>query len=113
MKTNVAQAFEGPPPQRRRLLRLLQQVNHGRIYGLQVRGGQPILDSMPRVIRTLKFPGANGPRAEIGIQEYVLKAHIVQFFACLDVMQNGVIDVLEIRDGLPVAGEIEETLHLN
>lgn len=113
MKATVTQAFEGLPPERQRLLRVLQQVNHGRIYDLHIRDGQPVLDPMPRVVRTLKFPGDNGPRPEIGIQEYALKTHIVQFFACLDAMRDGVIEVLEFRDGLPVAAATDETLRLN
>lgn len=34
-------------PARRRLLELMQEINFGRIEGLAVRGGEPVLDPPP------------------------------------------------------------------
>src|SRR5262245_12568756 len=52
------------PPSRRELLRLMQKINFGRIEGLIVHDGNPVLIPPPAVIRELKFGGENGPRPE-------------------------------------------------
>jgi len=89
------------PPARRRLLEVLQQINFGRLESLVVRDGQPILDPMPRKVLEIKFDSENGPRAELGIADFLLKKQVVELFAFFDELQNGVIDVLEIKHGLP------------
>jgi len=86
---------------RRRLLELMQQVNFGRIEGLTVRDGEPVLDPPPRVIREIKFGAENGPRPELGSDDFLLKAQVVELFAELDRLRNGTIDTIEVKHGLP------------
>lgn len=89
------------PPARRRLLEVLQQINFGRLESLVIRNGQPILDPMPRKVLEIKFDSENGPRPELGISDFLLKKQVVELFAFFDKSQNGVIDVLEVKHGLP------------
>ena len=49
---------------RRRLIRLMQNINFGAIGDLEVRGGEPMFSPPPRVVREIKFGGENGPRAD-------------------------------------------------
>ena len=100
-------------PERRKFVKILQRINHGYIQGLRIKDSEPMLEPPPKAVRTLKFPGSNSPRPEIDIREFVLKANVKQFFEFLDSFGNGVIDVIEVRDGLPVAGSIVETSCLN
>jgi len=100
-------------PARRKLVKLLQYINHGRLCGLAVKGGEPVFDPPPQVIRTVKFPGVNSPRPEVELHEFALKTHFQQLFDYLDSLGNGLIEILEVRDGLPVAGAIQENPHLN
>jgi hypothetical protein len=88
-------------PARRRLLELLQQINFGRVEGLAVRDGQPVLTPSTRVIREVKFGGENGPRPELSANDFPLKAQAIELFTLLDQLRDGTIDVLEIKHGLP------------
>lgn len=97
---------------RQRLVRLMRNINHGRICGLAVKNREPVFDPPPKVVRTVKFPGDNSPRPAVGLQDSPLKAHVHHLLNYLDRIGNGVIEVLEVRDGLPVAGDVEEKLYM-
>ncbi|QDU76926.1 hypothetical protein Pan97_39830 [Bremerella volcania] len=86
---------------RSRLLELMQSVNFGRIEHLSIAGGEPILDPCPVIVREHKFGGDNGPRPEVAAEDFLLKQKVVELFAFFDELQDGVIDVLEIKHGLP------------
>jgi hypothetical protein len=88
-------------PARRQLVEMMQGINFGRIEALAVRGGDPILDPPPRVVREVKFGGENGPRPEVGIADFFLKAPVVELFEHLDRLGSGTIAVLEVKHGLP------------
>jgi hypothetical protein len=83
------------------LLELMQSINFGRIEGLAVLDGEPVLDPPPRVIREVKFGGENGPRPEAAAADFPLKSQLVELFAHFDEIGDGTIDVLEIKHGLP------------
>ncbi|HOM98863.1 MAG TPA: hypothetical protein PLM33_01270 [Acidobacteriota bacterium] len=97
-------------PARRRLLELMQEINFGRIEGLAVRGGEPVLDPPPRVVREIKFGGENGPRRELGSDDFALKAQAVEFFAHLSRLGDGTVEILEIKHGLPFRMSVEEAV---
>jgi hypothetical protein len=88
-------------PARRRLLELFQRVNFGRLESLAVCNREPVLDPRPVVVREHKFAGENGPRPELATDDFLLKQQVVELFAFFDQLQDGVIDVLEIKHGLP------------
>ena len=95
-------------PARRQLLEVLQQINFGRLESLVVRNGEPILDPMPRRVLDIKFDSENGPRPELGITDFLLKRQVIELFAFFDELQDGVIDVLEIKHGLPFRMTVTE-----
>jgi hypothetical protein len=86
---------------RRRLLELLQRVRFGRLQNLVVRGGEPVLDPAPTIIREHKFGGENGPHPKLQADDFLLKDQVVDLFRQLDALGDGVIAVLEIKHGLP------------
>ena len=88
-------------PERQRLIRDMQRINFGRIDGLVIRDREPVLDPGPRKQVEIKFGGANGPRSELGASDFALKQQVVELFAFFDALDNGTIDVLEIKHGLP------------
>jgi hypothetical protein len=96
------------PPERRRLLKRMQQINFGRIENLVVRNGQPVLSPPPRIVREVKFCGENGPRPEASIEDFAIKAQVVELLRYLDKLQDGVISVLEIKHGLPFRMTLED-----
>ena len=95
-------------PGRRRLLELMQQINFGRIDGVTVRGGEPLFDPSPRVVREIKFGSENGPRPELGIDDFVLKAQVVELFEHLDGLGDGKVGSIEVKYGLPFRMSVEE-----
>lgn len=96
------------PPERRRLLKRMQQINFGRIESMVIKDGQPVLDPPPRIIREIKFGGENGPRLEAAIDDFALKAQVVELFRHMDELQDGVIERLEVQRGLPFRMAVED-----
>lgn len=95
------------PVPRQRLIELMQRVNFGRIEGLVVTDGQPVLDPPPRIVREIKFGGENGPRPESVIDNFALKVQVVELFRTFDDLRDGVIEVLEVKHGLPFRMAVE------
>lgn len=91
-----------------RLIELMQRINYGRIEGLVVRAGQPVLDPRPRIIREIKFGGENGPRAESAKVDFALKAQVRDLLAQLEALGDGVVPCIEIQRGLPFRMTLEE-----
>jgi hypothetical protein len=91
---------------RRKLLELFQQWNFARIEGLVVRGGEPVLDPLPFVVREYKFAGENGPRPESRLEDFLLKPQLLDLFRLLDRLGDGMIAVLTVKHGLPFSAEL-------
>lgn len=93
---------------RRQLVGLMQRINFGRIFDLEVRDGQPVMDPPPRVVREIKFGADNGPRPEVAKADFTLKAQVRDLFAQLEALGDGVIPCIEIQRGLPFRMTVEE-----
>jgi hypothetical protein len=53
-------------------------------------------------------PQLSWPRPEAALRDFVLKAQLVEFFAWLDTLGDGVIERLEVQHGLPFRIVVEE-----
>ena len=104
----MAVAKAGEPGSRRTLIELMQRLNFGRIERLTIRGGQPVLDPHPAIVREHKFGGENGPRPELSTHDFLLKQQVVELFAFFDERRDGLIDVLEVKHGLPFRMTVRE-----
>jgi hypothetical protein len=93
-------------PSRKRLLELMQQIRFGRIEGLAVRAGEPVLEPALIVVREVKFAAENGPRPEASLQDFVLKHQHRDLFTLLDEMGDGTIATLTVKHGLPFHAEV-------
>lgn len=103
MKTDLS-------PTRQRLVEKMQRLNFGHIEGLHVRNGEPVFDPPPRVIRDVKFGGENRPRPEVTKSDFSLKVEVMDLFAHLEEVGDGVITRLEIQRGLPFRMAVEEAV---
>jgi hypothetical protein len=101
MRVSSSITLASLPPERRHLLKLMQQINFGRIENLTVRNGQPVLSPPPRIVHEMKFGAETGPRPELGTADFLLKRQAVELFEFFDERPNGVIAVLDIKRGLP------------
>jgi hypothetical protein len=88
-------------PPRCRLLSQMQQLNFGRIENLSIVDSEPTLSPCSVFVREHKFGGDNGARPELDLSDFLLKQQVVELFECFDKLQNGAIDVLEVKHGLP------------
>ena len=78
--------------QLRRLLDLLNKINFGRIEGLVIRNGQPVLDPLPRIVREIKF-GAEIPSSiPVNRSNLVPKRQVQELRDLMREIENGVID---------------------
>jgi hypothetical protein len=88
-------------PARRWLLELMQSINFGRIENMEVRGGEPVFDPLPYVVREIKLGADSGPRPEVALADFCLKAQVVDLWNRLDQLGTGTVEVLEVKHGLP------------
>jgi len=95
-------------PACRRLVELMQGLNYGRIEMLLIRGGEPVLDPLPRVVREIRFGKENGARPEAVKADFALKSEVVEFFGLLDSVGDGVIERIDVHEGLPKGMAIRE-----
>ena len=95
-------------PKKQHLLEMTQRIGHGRIEGLPVRDGEPILAPPPTVLRLFLFGKDNGPNAALSSEDFVLKKNVTEMFEIFDREQSFVIDELVIADGLPVRMTVRE-----
>lgn len=91
----------------RQFVAALQRLGHGRLQDLAIRDGELVLDPWPTTIRDIKF-GARVNQPDPKTDDFLLKQQIVEFFEYVRSMQSGVIQVLEVKNGLPFSMSIEE-----
>jgi hypothetical protein len=98
----TAQTKSTLPRSSQRLIELMSAISFGRIEGLAVRNGQPVLDPPPRIIRE-RLLGSAGksscspPPAD----DFLIRSQVSELFSTLAQIGNGVVQALEIRHGLP------------
>jgi hypothetical protein len=96
-------------PARQRLARLLSYVQFGRVQNLHVRGGEPVFDPAPLVIRTLKLTGRPAVRPEPAPdQDGYLPGEVVDLLEHLARMGDGLVQRIEVVHGLPAVVELLE-----
>jgi hypothetical protein len=88
-------------PARQALVRLLQTVNYGQIKELLVRDGEPIYEPHPMVVIDAKLYRDDGPRPELGLADFELRADVRRLMARLDDLKNGTVKLIEVRVGIP------------
>jgi len=88
-------------PARQALVRALQTVNFGELQNIQVRNGEPMFGDAAVTVFDTKSDKDEGPRAEIGLPDFLLNAEASHLIARLDEFKNGTIQRLEVRAGIP------------
>ena len=99
--------MEDLSPAQKRLLRLFQTINFGRVEELEIRDGEPEFSPAPRVFVELKLDAADGPRRESQLDRFPLRSQVERFFEQLARLNNGTVEVIEVRHGLPFRMVIE------
>ena len=89
-------------PTRQRFIELMREVGYGRIHGLVIRDGEPVLTPRPHITLSHKFGGDHG-RPRTG--DLALKQAHIDLFRLFDEIGNGTINELTITNGLPLHAE--------
>jgi len=85
---------------RQHFLDVCRDLGFGFIRNLRIVGHEPVLPPPSDIVRDIVFGKRNGPH-EIGSDDFVLKAEVVEFLAYLDQLDDCVIEVLFVKHGLP------------
>ena len=99
--------MEDLSPAKQRLLRLFQTINFGRIEELEIRNGEPEFNPPPRIFVELKLDAADGSRPESRLTRFPLRSQVERFFDQISRLNDGAVEVIEIRHGLPFRMVIE------
>ena len=97
---------------RQALLRIMQEVNFGRIENLTVEEGVPVFEPPPELVFTVKLEGRNGSSPETDLTDFALKTQVRELFAQLEALRNGVVQCLEIKHGLPFIMTIRKRMQV-
>ena len=91
----------------RELLSLMRGVWFGRLEGLVVAGGRPVLPPA-QAVRHLRF-GATEPVTALpdAGADFELKKEMVEFLAFLRNLGDGEVKRVDVRYGLPVSAELD------
>ena len=90
------------------LVRKMRDTNYGRIEGLLVTDGRPVPNPPPRLIRTIKLSGKNGPRSDVSVGELAQHPKMIAFFEHLAEFGNGLIHRIVVQEGLPELMDFED-----
>ena len=77
-----------------------------------MKDGEPVLDPYPRVIREIKLCGESGSRKELASEHFALKSQAVEFFTHLNRIENGTVEVIEVKHGLPFLMTLEDIVRI-
>ncbi len=99
MAANVS--LHSLPSSSRTLVELMRRLHYGQVQALHVRGGQPVFDPAPRLVRDIKLGSETLPRVVSGQEDYLLKEQVLELLCYLERVRDGVIDAIEVKDGLP------------
>ena len=85
---------------RRSLLDLCREIHFGRIEDFDLRGGEPVLDPLPRVIREIKFNRERQPKSTRGF-DIPLRNQTIELFDWFTRLRDCRICYLEVKHGQP------------
>jgi hypothetical protein len=86
---------------RQALIRLFQATNYGEIRELQISDCEPVLTPSPVVVLDVKLDSGREPRPEVDLADFELAHEVRRLLDQLDEIENGEIERIEIRAGVP------------
>ena len=99
-------------PARQRLVEVMQEIRYGRLEGLEVRDGEPVLDPPPWVVRQFVFGRDNEPHTARNRDAFALKKSVAELFDVFDRERSLSIQELVIENGLPVRMTVADVIRI-
>jgi hypothetical protein len=92
--------FSAISPRRKQLVRMCQALNFGVISGIRLECGDPMLTAATMLVEDrLDLPEES--RSEVRLDEFNLSKEWRRLLSRFDEIQDGTIERLEVRAGLP------------
>jgi integrase len=85
-------------------------VDFGQIIGLQIRDREPVFNPPPTVLLDVKLDADCIPRREVALHDFVLREEVHRLLERIDRLENGRLDRIEVRAGIPRRVLIETPL---
>ena len=93
--------FSEASTQRQIFIRQCQHIGFGSIFGLVVCDCEPVFGPGTEMLQDLKLDSAETRRPELDLIDFVLSAAMLRLFNRLELICNGSVDLIEIRQGIP------------
>jgi len=93
--------FSQLSPSRKTLTRICQALNFGSILNLRITNSEVNFDPHPEVIVDIRLDTDLELRAELALDDFSLRPEVIRLFTQIDVLKNGIIDNILVRDGIP------------
>jgi hypothetical protein len=94
--------------ERRLLLEFLRSIRNGRIEGLQIRAGEPLLDPAPTIVRDVRLGRPTEPSPDITIESLMALRPVAEMFDFFGKRRYCDVVLLEVKEGVPVRMEVRE-----
>jgi hypothetical protein len=94
-------------PSRRALVNMIRDVRFGRIEGLVVQGGEPVLDPPPRTVQTVRFGAAEVCTPTPDLLGIASRPAVRELLSHMDRIRDGKFLRIEVREGSPCFCEVE------
>jgi len=91
----------------RTLLDAMRVIEFGQIEFLRIRGGEPVLDPWPTVVRDLKFGVDRKEPRGASDTDFELKREVAELFEYMREVEDGEVRTLVVRHSLPFTMEVE------
>ena len=86
---------------RQALVRLCQSIDYGQILDLQIRDSEPQFNPAPTVLLDIKLDAGGVGRPESQLSDFALCDEVCRLLGRIDKLQNGDVQRIEVRAGIP------------
>jgi hypothetical protein len=92
------------------LVRAFQSLNYGQIQKLEIRAGQPDFSRPPVILADVRLDTDDEERPEVLLQDFVLRDELTRMISRVQSLQDGTIERIDVRAGVPRRIVIESRL---
>lgn len=96
----------------KRLLQLMQEVHYGKVEDIVISSGEPVMGLPVKVLRDVKLSGESGRKTIFADRDYLDKPQVVEMLRQFRRLGDGIVQLVEIHDGLPFRMHIVEIVRL-
>ncbi|MCE5322413.1 hypothetical protein LLG46_03740 [bacterium] len=96
----------------KRLLQLMQEIHYGKVEDLVISDGEPVMGLPVKVLRDVKLSGESSRKPILADCDNLDKPQVVEMLRQFRRLGDGVVQLVEIHDGLPFRIHIVDVVRL-